>query len=58
LELTGELAAKCSIKGIAYTGYGFEADTASAKAAGFSAPLLKPVDLKKMLETVETVLKA
>ena len=57
LELMKELSAKCQIKGVAYTGYGYEKDIASARAAGFSAHLLKPADVTKMLQTIARVLE-
>ncbi len=56
LELMRELRTKCGIKGIAYTGYGFESDVAEAKAAGFSAHLLKPVDNQTLLQTIHSLL--
>jgi CheY-like chemotaxis protein len=56
LDLMRILAARCGLKGIAYTGYGYEADKAAALAAGFSAHLLKPVDVDVLLRTIQSVL--
>jgi DNA-binding NtrC family response regulator len=57
LGLMRVLAKRCGIRGIAYSGYGYEKDIAAAIAAGYSAHLLKPADLDKMLKTVARVLK-
>jgi DNA-binding NtrC family response regulator len=57
LGLMRVLAKRCGIRGIAYSGYGYEKDIASAIAAGYSAHILKPADLDKMLKTVARVLK-
>jgi CheY-like chemotaxis protein len=56
LDLMRELAAKCKIKGIAYTGYGREQDIARARDAGFVAHVLKPAEFSVLLETIERVL--
>jgi PAS domain S-box-containing protein len=39
---------------IAVTGYGQSADTARSEAAGFDRHLVKPVDLRKLLDTIKS----
>jgi CheY-like chemotaxis protein len=56
LDLMREIAEICHIKGIAYTGFGYEKDIADAHAAGYSAHLLKPADVKKIFDTIERTL--
>jgi DNA-binding NtrC family response regulator len=56
LDLMREIADKCHIKGIAYTGYGYEQDVASAREAGYFASLVKPVDLNTFFKTIEAAL--
>jgi DNA-binding response OmpR family regulator len=55
-ELMRELAEICDMKGIAFTGHGYEEEVAKARDAGFSAYLVKPVDWDELLRTVERVL--
>jgi CheY-like chemotaxis protein len=55
-DLIRKVAARCNIKSIAYTGLAHETDAANAKAAGFSAHLLKPADIDTILQTVARVL--
>jgi signal transduction histidine kinase/CheY-like chemotaxis protein len=50
-QLTGTLAKKPRL--IAVSGYGQSADIARSKEAGFDRHLVKPVDLKKLLETIK-----
>jgi CheY-like chemotaxis protein len=56
LDLMRKVFAKCKIKGIAYTAFGYESDIAKARAAGFSAHILKPADFSVLQETVKRVL--
>jgi CheY-like chemotaxis protein len=56
LDLMRKLFAKCRLKGIAYTAFGYESDIAKARAAGFSAHILKPAEFSVLLETIERVL--
>jgi CheY-like chemotaxis protein len=56
LDLMRELAAKCKIAGIAFTGYGRAEDVAAARAAGYSAHLLKPASFNVLIETIERIL--
>ena len=56
-ELAAELRAKLGDKTpklVALTGYGQESDRAKSRAAGFEIHLAKPVDRKRLLETLET----
>jgi CheY-like chemotaxis protein len=55
-DLMRELAETCGIKGIAFTGYGHEEDVAMARAAGYSAHLVKPIDLDVLVSTVGKML--
>jgi CheY-like chemotaxis protein len=56
-DLMRDLAKICNIKGIAFTGYGREADVINARTAGYSAHLVKPVDLDILIETVGKLLQ-
>jgi CheY-like chemotaxis protein len=56
-ELMTALAKKGDIKGIAFTGYGYESDIVKARAAGYSAHLLKPVDPPQLVEMVAKILE-
>ena len=54
LDLMQELAEKCHIKGIAYTGD--DADLARVLAAGYTSHLIKPIDFSVLLDTVEQIM--
>jgi two-component system CheB/CheR fusion protein len=54
-DLIRELKRKRAIKGIALSGYGTEADVQASKDAGFSAHLVKPVDLDELLAAIDEV---
>jgi CheY-like chemotaxis protein len=56
-DLMREIAAKCKIKGIAYTGYDDEKLVGDALAAGYTRCLVKPVTLSVLLTAVEQLLK-
>jgi CheY-like chemotaxis protein len=56
LDLVRDIAAKCKIKGIAYTGYGFEEDIAKSRAAGYSVHLTKPTEFNLLQENIERLL--
>jgi CheY-like chemotaxis protein len=55
-DLMREIAKTCNIKGIAFTGFGQEDDVAKALAAGYSAHLIKPIDLEILLGAVVKIL--
>ncbi len=55
-DLMREIAQSCKIKGIAFTSFGHEDDVAKARAAGYSAHLIKPIDLDVLLGTVGKIL--
>jgi CheY-like chemotaxis protein/anti-sigma regulatory factor (Ser/Thr protein kinase) len=55
LELMRRLRDKRDIKGIALSGYGTEADKRASREAGFSAHLTKPVEIKGLLDTIDSV---
>jgi two-component system CheB/CheR fusion protein len=59
LDLMRQLAERRggSIKGIALSGYGTEADRAASKEAGFSAHLTKPVDWSSLIAAINEVSK-
>jgi signal transduction histidine kinase/CheY-like chemotaxis protein len=44
----------CHVRMIALTGYGLEADQQSAIDAGFDMHLVKPVELERLIEAIET----
>jgi two-component system CheB/CheR fusion protein len=46
-----------AVAAIALSGYGMEDDVARSKAAGFDTHLIKPVDLRLLLEAIETLVK-
>lgn len=46
--------ATCGVRLIALTGYGLESDQRRALEAGFDAHLVKPVDLDRLMELLET----
>lgn len=56
-ELIAELLALRSTPAIALSGYGTESDIQSAKTAGFSEHLTKPIDLEKLMEAVNRLAK-
>ena len=57
LDLMTELRERRStLRGIALTGRGLQSDVEDTRAVGYSAHLLKPVDLSAMVETIERVL--
>ncbi len=55
-ELMRELRASCKLRGIAISGFGTEHDVATAKAAGFSEHLTKPINFERLKEAIQTVL--
>ena len=55
LDLIREMQAVRPIRGIALTGYGRDEDVARTREAGFAAHLTKPVDVTRLLETIERV---
>jgi DNA-binding NtrC family response regulator len=57
LDMMRRVAVRGHIHGIAYTGYGYEQDVASARAAGFYAYLIRPLDCQVLLRTVARVLE-
>ncbi len=58
IELMQELRRRGhALKGIAVSGYGQEEDTRRSKEAGFSAHLIKPVDVDALMESVAAVIR-
>lgn len=56
IELMHELRQRGKVlKGIVVSGYGLEEDMRRSKEAGFSAHLVKPVDVDLLLETIASV---
>lgn len=49
----GALARECGIPGVAVTGYGYAADVARSREAGFAEHLTKPVSAGQLLDAVE-----
>lgn len=52
LDLMRRLRAKKNIPGIVLSGYGTEADIVASQEAGFSAHLVKPVSIDKLVATI------
>jgi len=58
IELMQELRRRGhGLKGIAVSGYGQEEDTRRSREAGFSAHLIKPVDVDALMESVAAVIR-
>jgi CheY-like chemotaxis protein len=56
LDLMRTIAARSSIRAIAYTAYSFDTDIAEYIAAGFLAHIGKPTNLQHLLATVARIL--
>ncbi len=54
-ELMAELSAKHPMKGIIFSGLSGAEEVARSRAAGFSAFLVKPLDLERLLDTIAQV---
>ena len=54
-DLVRDVLAKRSVKAIAVSGYGTEADVERSREAGFSTHLTKPIDPKSLGEVIERV---
>jgi len=54
-ELMSELLSRAPMKGIIFTGLSGSEEEQRSRAAGFSAFLVKPFDLDRLVETVERV---
>jgi two-component system CheB/CheR fusion protein len=54
-DLLTEVKAMYGVRGVAMTGYGYEADRRRCELAGFEAFLLKPVSLEDLEATVRAV---
>jgi CheY-like chemotaxis protein len=55
-ELMKQIRERHSMKGIAVTAYGTEADFCKSRDAGFIEHLLKPVELSRLHEVIQRVL--
>jgi CheY-like chemotaxis protein len=55
LDLMREVHAGHTLKGVALSGYGTEADIVASREAGFAAHLTKPVEFDRLLETIRAV---
>lgn len=58
LDLMQNLKSNHSLRGIALSGYGTEHDVAKAKAAGFSAHLVKPISVDRLQEILQEIVVA
>jgi CheY-like chemotaxis protein len=56
-DLMKECARDQSLKGIALSGYGMDQDVARSRAAGFSAHLIKPIDVQALDKAIEGALR-
>lgn len=54
-ELMKQLKAQCGVKGIAMSGYGMEDDIKKGEQAGFSAHLVKPVNIARLEASIRHV---
>jgi PAS domain S-box-containing protein len=57
-ELMEDLRSTYSLRGIALSGYGMEEDVQRARAAGFAAHLIKPVDFNRLQQAVSEMVGA
>ena len=55
LELAGEFHARPEMRGIALSGYGMDTDIARSRASGFSAHLVKPVNIRALEEAIASL---
>ena len=53
LDLMREIHSRYPMKGIALSGYGTERDVQQSLEAGFSEHLTKPVDFRRLMDTIE-----
>jgi CheY-like chemotaxis protein len=53
MELLRHLRSKFTIRGIAISGFGMDADISKSLEAGFSAHLVKPVKLEKLEAAIQ-----
>ena len=56
-ELMRELSASRKLRGIAISGFGTENDVNTARAAGFSEHLTKPINFERLEQAIQTVLE-
>jgi PAS domain S-box-containing protein len=55
LDLIRELVAEAPVHAIAMSGYGTESDVRRSRDAGFERHLVKPVDIERVVEAIESV---
>ena len=53
LELMRQIQQEHAIRGIAVSGYGMEKDLAGSREAGFSAHIVKPVNVQALLGAIQ-----
>ena len=54
-ELMTQLRDRHSLRGIAVSGYGMEADVARSRAAGFIHHLTKPIEIDRLVELIDKI---
>lgn len=57
IELMQQVRQQFPVKGIALSGYGMEEDIQRSLDAGFDAHLVKPIDIRKLQETIASLLQ-
>ena len=57
-ELLPKLRTMCDAPAIAFSGYGMHSDQEKSREAGFHAHLLKPVDLKALMDAIIAATKS
>ncbi len=55
LDLMRRIRARNPIKGIALSGFGMDGDVQRSRAVGYDAHLIKPIDFRKLEETIRDV---
>ena len=55
-DLMRDLAVRYGLKGVALSGYGMQEDVQRSQEAGFFVHLTKPVDVRRLDETIRSLL--
>ena len=54
-DLMREIKSRCSMKGIAMSGYGLDEDVRKSREAGFSDHVVKPADIAQLEQVIRRV---
>ena len=58
LQLIQAIHERQSVPAIAVSGYGAESDRQQSRQAGYNEHLVKPIDSKRLIETIERLVEA